>query len=414
MDRVELVESAKSRGVECAAAISTMWFSFLWLMIACVINSGSSGSVDYLFIVHDAGESNFALPLVDGLLNYHDKMVKVLALGEPGATIYEGYTTELVTPTSLGLETIVVDGNDGRNQTLTEGDLKKILDALSPVTSAVISGMVYNMEAQLCTAFLEAGAPRVIGTDDSFALWDETSILSTDFIEVREQAINEVFLSANQQVSPSQEANGVQPFVTGSPTLSLWRKTAMEGSPAVTRNLLQRMAHLQPSADNVLVMYAGGYGNASYNRSVETFCTTARDLPHEYLPVFSPHPGYSPALEEAIFARVGCADRVLVVKELSSAQVVAASNASLSQCSTVGGQSLSITVPHAYVDPIEEACVDVFTSANLIPVVVNTAQLSEVLTETFRREDYYIAPSDVLGAGVPLDGTERAMASLLQ
>ena len=84
--------------------------------------------MDFLFIVHDAGESNFALPLVDNLLR-RDKEVKVLALGEPGIKIYESFANELVTPTSLGLETSV---NDDRNQTLTEQDVKeKVLVALS-------------------------------------------------------------------------------------------------------------------------------------------------------------------------------------------------------------------------------------------------------------------------------------------
>ena len=59
------------------------------------------------------------------------------------------------------------------------------------------------------------------------------------------------------------------------------------------------------------------------------------------------------------------------------------------------------------------ACVDVFTNSNLIPQVADAAQLSEVLTETFRLEEYYVAPSEVQEAGVPLDGAERAMASLL-
>ena len=366
--------------------------------------------MDFLFIVHDAGESNFALPLVDNLLR-RDKEVKVLALGEPGIKIYESFANELVTPTSLGLETSV---NDDRNQTLTEQDVKKVLVALSPVKTAVVSGMVYMMEAQLCTAFFEEGTPRVIGIDDSFAMWDESSILSTDFIKVGKQAINEIFLSAKQQVSPSQKANGVKPSVTGSPTLSTWRKSAMGGSSAATRKLLQRKARLSPSDDNVLVMYAGGYGGTSYVKSVETFCMTAMALPSEYLCLFSPHPGYDPAFEEAIFTRVGCIKQVLVVKEFSSAQIVAASNASVSQCSTVGGQSLSISVPHAYVGPREDMCEDVFTNANLIPQVLDAAQLIEQLTVGFQREDYYVSESAVVEAGVPLDGADRAMASLLQ
>ncbi len=385
----------------------------LGVLLAHIFTSAEPASnLDYLFIVHDAGESNFVSPLVEKMVKL-GKVVCVLALGEPGTTIFESYP-ELVTPSTLALETAIIDGNDGRNQTLTDRDVEKVLLAFSPVKTAVVSGMVYKMEAQLCTAFLEEGTPRVIGIDDSFAMWDESSILSSDFVEVDTQVINEVYLSANQQVSPCQEANGVTASVTGSPTLSTWRDTAMEGSPAAVRYLLQKEAHLSPSADNVLVMYAGGYGGASYTRSVATFCRAAMTLPPSFLFTFSPHPGYDPAFERAIFERVGCDDRILVAKGLSSALIVAASNASVSQCSTVGGQSLSITVPHVYVGPLEDSCEDVFTNANLIPQVNNAAELAEVLTVTFRREGYYVSEQAVIEAGVPLDGTERAVASLLQ
>ena len=93
---------------------------------------------------------------------------------------------------------------------------------------------------------------------------------------------------------------------------------------------------------------------------------------------------------------------------------MAASNASVSQCSTVGGQSLSISVPHAYVGPREDMCEDVFTSVNLIPQVVDAAQLAEQLTVRFREEGYYVPEVAVVEAGVPLDGADRALASLLQ
>jgi len=374
--------------------------SMLLLLLLAVT---SSGECDYLFIVHDAGESNFLLPLVDDL---NTKNVKVLALGEPAISIFGDLC---LTPAELGVDTQIIDGNDGRNQTLKENDVNQILNALSPVHEAVLTGMVFAMQAQLSSAFLEAGSPRVIGVDDSYSLWSDDSILNTDFIAVKRPVLNEIFLSA--YLSKSFAGSGVVPSVTGSPTLSTWRKTAMEGS-FETRQVLQRKAHLEPSSDNVLVLYAGGYGDETYKKSVETFCAVAKELPSHFLSIFSPHPGYSPSFEEMLFRQGGCDSRVLIVTDFTSAQVVAASNASLSQCSTVGGQSLSITVPHAYVGPAEDACEDVFTTAGLIPQVSFTEQLREVLEKKFSEEGYYVSPEDVEKAGVPLDGEERVMRAL--
>ena len=202
--------------------------SMLLLLLLAVT---SSGECDYLFIVHDAGESNFLLPLVD---DFNTKNVKVLALGEPAISIFGDLC---LTPAELGVDTQIIDGNDGRNQTLKENDVNQILNALSPVHEAVLTGMVFAMQAQLSSAFLEAGSPRVIGVDDSYSLWSDDSILNTDFIAVKRPVLNEIFLSA--YLSKSFAGSGVVPSVTGLPTLSTWRKTAMEGS-FETRQVLQR------------------------------------------------------------------------------------------------------------------------------------------------------------------------------
>ena len=81
---------------------------------------------------------------------------------------------------------------------------------------------------------------------------------------------------------------------------------------------------------------------------------------------------------------------------------MAVSNASTSQCSTIGGQSLSITVPHAYVS---KACRDIFTDAALIPLTPTSAALTTALNVTFRKEDYWVSPN-LTDAGVPLTATK--------
>jgi len=98
--------------------------------------------------------------------------------------------------------------------------------------------------------------------------------------------------------------------------------------------------------------------------------------------------------------------KIQIVTEYSTAEVVAASNASVSQCSTVGGQSLSITVPHAYI-ATDEACRDVFTEAGLIPHTPTSSLLKEVLSVVFFLRGYWVSPSSLVTAGVPLAATTR-------
>ena len=117
----------------------------------------------------------------------------------------------------------------------------------------------------------------------------------------------------------------------------------------------------------------------------KVFCACAINMASTssyYKFLFSPHPGYSPLKYEVPrFNRWGCNESVLHVlleeEGFSTAQVVAASNVSLSQCSTVGGQSIAISKPHSFISRSDD-CVDVFTEAELIPY----SPTPELLEET--------------------------------
>ena len=108
---------------------------------------------------------------------------------------------------------------------------------------------------------------------------------------------------------------------------------------------------------------------------------------------------------------------------LSTAQVFAASDATLSQCSTTGGQSLAIGVPHIYVNAASGAkggaprdsaplaqCSDVFTEAHLIPnVSTGTALLAALEAMGKERPPYSVAKDALPEVGVPLDGEREVL-----
>lgn len=376
---------------------------FLILNLAFVaINLGTKEKTDILFIVHDAGESYMLQPVIDRLLK-EKKPLDILTIGEPASTIFESYDTSR-TLEDYGVNVTIEDGYD-RTQLLRPHDVESLISAIQPLV--VATGMVYWMQSQLCAAYTRTYSSVCVGVDDAFTLWDEESVPAKAFVEPG--VVDEVFVTANSIAEAI--ADEVTVTTTGSPTLNAWREAARDsGAISAIRHNLYR-------EDPVGVVYAGGYGNASYTASLKEFCDTAAQLGGSarggggFAFAFSPHPGYSPSYEAGLFDSWGCSDVVHIIplETLDIAHVVAASNVSLSQCSTVGGQSISIGVPHAY---LSLTCEDVFTNAELIPRATSASALSSLLTDTFATEAYAVPPGDVVKAGIPLDATRRMAARL--
>lgn len=389
----------------------------LGLLLALV----SAAAKISLIVVHDAGESNFIRPDVLLLQKDQTRPVRVFALGLPALELFSGdeFRNVLVTPESLGLDTVVIDGNDGREQILSESDMVKLFQTFPPnMIEIVVTGMVYKMESQIAGAYRRAGR-RVVGIFDSFALWNENSICAKDFVDSEPPAIDEIWLCAKEQDTEELADHLERVVVTGSPTLTEWRRDASSKEKVRrTREILLKSVSRDPAPardNSVIVVYAGGYGGITYNESVSTFCEACASADDDsLLCVFSPHPGYPPSFEAEIFESNHCVKEVLIVDDsfhLTTSAVVAASNASLSECSTVGGQSVAISIPHAYVNGPGDTCQDVFTSSGLIDNVTNAAALRQKILMAFKSEDYYISPARVEEAGVPLDGESRVLAA---
>mgnify|MGYP000660452565 CR=1 FL=1 len=369
---------------------------------------------DYYFIVHDAGESLMLQPVIDRFVKNDSVSFTILSLGEPSTSIFEDYA-EAVTLSNYGIEIEIIDGYS-RDQLLSLADLGTLLKQID-APRVVVEGMAYAMQAQIGIAIGRAYDSHTVGVYDSFALWDSDSVASNDFVE--QDAVQDVYVVAKEQqrevsrIAVSSGVEDIQVSVTGNPTINTWEAASRdtERVKAVRETLYPNI-----TADTVAIVYAGGYGEEAYEASLKAFCTTATEAGEGFAFSFSPHPGYDPSYEEGLFASWGCADRVIIVWDslhMDTAHIVAASNTSLSQCSTVGGQSLAIGVPHAYVSP-EGSCVDVFTSAKLIPTTPTAHELEETLMKDFADENYSVPKYDILRAGIPLDATHRIYSRLLE
>jgi hypothetical protein len=154
----------------------------------------ASLDVDYLFILHDAGESYFSQTTIDRLKSTDNSTtLSILTLGSPATDIFSTYK-ERITLNDIGIDTTIIDGNDGRSQILSIDDLGIVVSYFNP--KVVIEGMVYMMESQIGNEYKSLGF-YVVGLYNSFGLYNNTSIPCIDFIQPK--SINEVFWSASIQ-----------------------------------------------------------------------------------------------------------------------------------------------------------------------------------------------------------------------
>ncbi len=401
---------------------------FYLLLLCCLLGrpvartfadfkSDAKESCDFLFIPHDAGESYMLQPVIDRFASNSSYSFLILTLGQPSTDIYAGNYTQQRTLSSLGIDDIQIeDGTEqARAQLLSDKDIKIILESIQ--TTFVVTGMVYSMQAQISSSYKNVYDSTIVGLDDSFSLWDPNSILSTEFTSPG--IVDEVFFTADDiAFGMSNEASPtpIVATVTGSPTLDSWEVVASD--VANIRHVRNVIYSKDGEEDDFIgIVFAGGYTDSiasPYDASLRVLCTTAINVvssSSNYRFLFSPHPGYDPRTYEVPrFKKWGCGEDIIRVlsedEGFSTAEVVAASNVSLSECSTVGGQSLAISKPHSFISR-SYACVDIFTEAGLIPYSLTPEILEETITETFHVENYYVPRSDIVAAGIPLLSTER-------
>lgn len=381
--------------------------------------------IDVLFLLHDAGESLSVQRTVASLAGSY--RFAALCLGEPAITIFaDALNVTTLAPIDVGITQRIADGTE-RNATLGASDVSRVLARLGQAgPKLVVAGMAYAMQAQLARAFRYVGS-YAVGIDDGIGVeWDPRSPLNRAFFTSEPSAaIDELWVgdapfAANvsewlaTRPSPSGRPS-LSVILTGSGTLGAWRAAADDATQvaATRRRMLCCHGGTWPEG-TVMVVYAGGYGGAQYTHALRLFCECVSRLPNIGF-VFSPHPGYASSYEAALFRLWGCLGpaNLKVVDGawggVTTAQLVAASNASLSLGSTVGAQSLAIGVPHVYVTDCYR---NLWTRLGLIPTAPTASDLARIVNVTLREEGYAVAADAMAVAGVPLNGTANQIARL--
>lgn len=412
---------------------STTTNTVLVLMMIVVMSSAAAPcapnlpAFDYLFVAHDAGESLGFKPVMAQLSSVHETSCGVIALGEPATRIfnanfehesvsrarYDMYNqmrnVTVMSPLDVGVYTKIIDGDGGRHQELSTSDMMAMsMCIVMKKHGIVVVGMAYKMQSQIARLY-KSMSVYTVAFDDGFGLWDNNSPFSTWFISGT-PVINEIFVTA-QSISDAIPRTVVT-TTTGSPTLDDWSAIASDSA----RISFVRRAIYGNNVKIPTVMFAGGYGSG-YNASLDIYCNVARQLGTAGVMMFSfsPHPGYDPSFESEYFRSHGCPSIIVLEPHLgfTTAEVCAASNVSVSQTSTVGGQSLSVGVPHAYLHSNTTQYDDVFTMTSLIPVCTDDNCFYRLLTYDFANIHYKFDPSRLSNAGVPRDGTNKMKSRLM-
>ena len=186
---------------------------------------------------------------------------------------------------------------------------------------------------------------------DSFSLWSDDSLAAEAFVSVIPDAVDMIMTSAQEQTESIQQMSSAHCLAktTGNPSLQSWEDVANN----YTLMRYTRESIYGPNTDLIGIVFAGGYGNG-YENSLYVFCEAVKYLKQIHSTpdmqfVFCPHPGYSSSYEAKLFYEWGCLPDILMIPEndeaenyFSTAEVISASNASVSRCSTTGGQSLSV------------------------------------------------------------------------
>ena len=298
----------------------TMMVLVLIFLIVMKYTTGAgknSTTYDYVFVLHDAGESYMVQPVINRMIIETNKSICILTIGEPSTSIYTNYSQQLLL-SQLGIDIEIVDGYD-RSQLLSTQDLQTLINAVQPIIC--ISGMVYLMQSQIVFGFQ---SPYTVGLDDSFALWDKESLSAQAFVDLPQPRVDEVFCTAVSQAEGlAADSDKVIATVTGSPSLDSW--WGVKSNTTACKQARQAIYGVEPFI--IGVIFAGGYGNESYVASLRVYCESALTLTYadqnkkkesdttHFRFVFTPHPGYPPEYEESLFEEWGCSN---VVCEFSS------------------------------------------------------------------------------------------------
>lgn len=376
------------------------------IFIAIIIGSTtgdnrSCGAIIFLF--RDAGEYYSLLPLLKYFRSNNDSILGIVINGGTAPSDATKNEQDVVLLSEFIPE---VEKGLARNETFKYGEQLAQLLAGDQILGQnhgkciCISGLVSQNQIDIVRAFKTTFANiETIGYSDGFNDWASNTwadIAMKTAIEDR-SVFDRLWLNAKSIKDEAKKSLGklkttknLRIQVVGDTSFLQWQSTALENASFYreVRNYMYS-SKLRSSANCFGVLYFGGYGEGYYE-SVEVFANAVRNIsdqqharvttgydPTVFCFAFVAHPGisFNTKKEENIFKKVGASVKILSRSKYATPFYAKASNATLSQGSSCGPQSISIGIPSLFT----QSSNNIFQSSGFIPVASNATSLEKWL-----------------------------------
>ena len=382
-----------------------MFIIFVAVSIASSTSGDSYSCSSIIFLFRDAGEYYSLLPL---LKYFRLHSYSVLGIVIDGGTAPSGATQNnqdvvLLSKFIPGAEKGLV-----RNETFNHG--KRLAQLLVQDKRLgqdggfgkciCISGLVSQSQIDIIRAFKRSFVNiETIGYSDGFNNWENNTwadrAMKTDIegrsifdrLWLNAKSIKDEARTSLQKIKTTKKLS-IQ--VVGDTSFLQWQSATLENASYYreVRNYMYS-SKMRGSANCFGVLYFGGYGEGYYE-SVEIFANAVRNISdHQHARVatdydttkfcfaFVAHPGisFNTKKEERIFKKVGASVKILSRSKYPTPLYAKASNATLSQGSSCGPQSVSIGIPSLFT----QSSNNIFQSSGYIPVAPNATSLEKWL-----------------------------------
>ncbi len=310
---------------------------FFLLIAAMSLFSKEKG--DFLFYLHDAGETYALIPVIEKLEERGAKVL-VLAAGVAEKAIPDAKR--------LGVEI------SSRSQRLTDEQLSQIVDEFE--VEKVVTGVAYEAQGQ----FLEAYGKRgVLG----IAYWDN---FQADGENPYFKTARKVASVASLLLVPSEILKGefaTETEVVGQPTLEVWQSEI----EAIDRLAVRKKLGVEE--DQKLALFIGGYG-PDYDEAYALFLRGMQTVPDIKF-VVQPHP------------KTGIQSEITTIEGVAAADVV------ICHKSTVAFQSLAAGKPVVHVIPPSQTFDSLPIKMGLAEKVTQADEFPSVFLKEIPEFDFY-------------------------
>ena len=376
------------------------------IFIAIIVSSTtgdnrSCGTIVFLF--RDAGEYYSLLPL---LKYFRSHNASVLGIVIDGGTAPSGATKNKQDVVLLSEFIPEVEKGLARNETFKYGEQLAQLLAGDQISGRnhgkciCISGLVSQSQIDIVRAFKTTFVNiETIGYSDGFNNWASNTwadIAMKTAIEDR-SVFDRLWLNAKsikdeakKSLEKLKTTKNLRIQVVGDTSFLQWQSATLENASFYreVRNYMYS-SKLRSSTNCFGVLYFGGYGEGYYE-SVEVFANAVRNVsdqqharvatgydPTVFCFAFVAHPGisFNTKKEESIFKKFGASVKILSRSKYATPFYAKASNATLSQGSSCGPQSISIGIPSLFT----QSSNNIFQSSGFIPVASNATSLEKWL-----------------------------------